>query len=363
LVILALGIVTRDTVRPRISLLPAAFEELRGWSADRMADALQAFLSSCAVISERSDGAAFDPASHDFDFGRVADWRGACTGAVFIKPGDDDAAHRFFTANFVPVLVQDNADNLDPQLGLFTGYYEVQIDGSLHRHGRYQIPLYRRPANPMVTTRYARADIAAGASQGLSLAVLWLAHPTDAYLLSMQGSGVVRLDDGNTLRIGYAGQNGHPYVPIAQSLLEAEAIAPRNILKAPIREKRRKLTAALHDADAPYVYFHVVHRDGPVGAEGVVLTPGRSLAIDRAYIALGVPLWLEAEERFSPQTKIRRLVVAQDVGGAIKGPVRGDLFWGTGSAAGVRASAMNACGRYYLLLPPRVAARLTLGAD
>jgi membrane-bound lytic murein transglycosylase A len=119
--------------------------------------------------------------------------------------------------------------------------------------------------------------------------------------------------------------------------------------------------AALRREDPSYVFFREIRGDGPVRAEGVVLTPQRSLAVDRAFIALGTPIWLEAEERFTHAEDVRRLVVAQDTGGAIKGPVRGDVFWGTGNTAGIRAGEMNATGRYYLLLPHGVAARLAPG--
>jgi membrane-bound lytic murein transglycosylase A len=119
--------------------------------------------------------------------------------------------------------------------------------------------------------------------------------------------------------------------------------------------------AALRRENPSYVFFRELPGDGPIGAEGVVLTPERSIAIDRAFIALGVPIWVEADERFASADRVRRLVVAQDVGGAIKGPVRGDLFWGTGGAAAARAGVMNARGRYYLLLPHGVAARLAPG--
>jgi membrane-bound lytic murein transglycosylase A len=358
--------VARDSLRPRLALLPAAFDRLAGWPADNVAKAIPAFLKSCALVGARADNAAFDSRSPGFDFGRVADWRPACSAAAFVKPGDDDAARRFLAANFVPVLARDTEASRNPGLGLFTGYYEIELDGSLRRHGRYQTPLYHRPPDPAVATRYSRAEIEKGALEGHGLAFLWLADPIDAFFLSIQGSGVVRLDNGKALRVGYDGQNGHPYVPVGRLLIDEGAIPKSEMSMAAIRawmQKHPKKGTALRDADPSYVYFRVVHQEGAVGAEGVVLTPRRSLAVDRAYVALGVPIWLVAEERFPPHSEIRRLVVAQDVGGAIKGPVRGDLFWGTGAAAGTHAGAMNARGRYWLLLPPPVAVRLTRGTD
>jgi membrane-bound lytic murein transglycosylase A len=126
-------------------------------------------------------------------------------------------------------------------------------------------------------------------------------------------------------------------------------------------EKHPAAGAMLRRENPSYVFFREVRGEGPIGAEGAALTPERSIAVDRAFIPLGVPVWVEANERFAPADSVRRLVVAQDTGGAIKGPVRGDVFWGSGSAAGVRAGAMNARGRYFLMLPRVIADRLVPG--
>ena len=164
------------------------------------------------------------------------------------------------------------------------------------------------------------------------------------------------------MRVGYDGQNGLPYVPVGRLLVERGIISRSVATMMTIREwmnEHPEAGAALRRQNPSYVFFRELRGDGPIGAEGVVLTAERSLAVDRAFIALGIPIWVEAEERFASADPVRRLVVAQDIGGAIKGPVRGDLFWGTGSAAAWRAGAMNARGRYYLLLPREVARRLS----
>ena len=242
--------------------------------------------------------------------------------------------------------------------GLFTGYFEIGLHGSLRRHGRYQTPIYRPPPGRAKGPRYTRAQIEDGALAGRGLALLWVDDPIDAFFLQIQGSGQVRLDDGRTIRLGYDGQNGLPYVPVGRLLIERGEIPRDQLTMASIQAWMRahpKAGAALRREDPSYVFFREIKGDGPIGAERVVLTPERSLAVDRRYIPLGVPVWLAAEERFAPDQRIRRLVVAQDTGGAIKGPVRGDLYWGAGSAAGDRAGAMDARGRYYLLLPRRLA--------
>jgi len=246
--------------------------------------------------------------------------------------------------------------------GLFTGYFEIELNGSRRRHGPNQTPIYRRPPDLGSGRRYSRAEIEDGALAGHGLELIWVDDPIDAFFLQIQGSGRVRLENGQTIRLGYDGQNGLPYVPVGRLLIERGQIPREKLTMASIRAWMRDhpaAGAALRREDSSYVFFREIRGDGPIGAEKVVLTPERSLAVDRAYIPLGVPVWLDAEEQFVPNQRVHRLVIAQDTGGAIKGPVRGDLFWGAGHAGGDRAGEMNARGRYYLLLPHSLADRLS----
>jgi membrane-bound lytic murein transglycosylase A len=349
--------VARDTGPPRLTLNPVAFDRLAGWADDRIAAALPAFLKSCARFLSKADEAPFGPIQSGVDFGQVADWRPLCRTAGLLPAGDDAAARRFFETGFVPLAVADYGDHQ----GLFTGYFEIELNGSRHRRGRYQTRIYRRPPDLGSGPRYSRAQIEDGALAGRGLEFLWVDDPVDAFFLQIQGSGRVRLEDGRTIRLGYAGQNGLPYLPVGRLLVERGVMARDKLTMDSIRAWMREhpaAGAALRREDPSYVFFRQINGDGPIGAERVVLTAERSLAVDRAYIPLGTPIWLEADEQFVPNERVRRLVVAQDAGGAIKGPVRGDLFWGTGSAAGARAGEMDARGRYYLLLPRGLADRL-----
>lgn len=308
----------------------------------------------------RAATAPFDAAAMSVDFGRVGDWEPLCDAAALLPAGDDAAARHFFEARFVPFAVAD--DGIVE--GLFTGYFEIELHGSRRRHGRYQTPIYRRPPDLGSKPQPARAEIDKGALTGRGLELLWVDDPIAAFFLQIQGSGQVRLRSGRTIRIAYDGQNGHPYVPVGRLLLERGLIPRAQLTMASIRawmQQHPVAAAALRREDPAYVFFREIHGDGPVGAEGVVLTAERSLAVDRAFVGLGIPIWLEADERFARADGVRRLVVSQDTGGAIKGPVRGDFFWGTGNAAGSRAGEMNAAGRYYLLLPRAVARRLAPG--
>jgi membrane-bound lytic murein transglycosylase A len=294
------------------------------------------------------------------DFGGVGDWRGLCQAAADLPPGDDIAARRFFEAGFVPLSVGDYGK----AEGLFTGYYEIELNGSRQKHGRYQMPIYRKPPDLGPGGRPTRAEIEDGALAGRSLELFWVDDPIDAFFLQIQGSGRIRLSGGGTVRVGYDGQNGHPYVAVGRLLIERGVIPRDKLTMAAIRDwmkQNPEAGAALRRENPSYVFFREIGGEGPIGAEGVVLTPERSMAVDRAFIGLGVPIWLEADERFARAASVRHLMVAQDTGGAIKGPVRGDVFWGTGDAAAERAGVMNARGRYYLLVPRSVVSRLAPG--
>jgi membrane-bound lytic murein transglycosylase A len=344
---------------PRLTLAPARFEQLSGWDEDRIAAALPALLRSCRKLLAKSDDAAVAAKTvaaktGGVDFGTVAEWRPVCAAAVSVPADDEKAARQFFEANFAPFLAGDNGE----AEGLFTGYFEIALNGSRRRFGPYQTPLYRRPPEP---DRYTRAEIEDGALAGKGLELLWVDDPAAAFFLEIQGSGRVTLPDGGVIRVGYDGKNGKSYVPVGRLLIERGELPRDKVTMAAIRSwmaENPKKAAFLRRENPSYVFFREISGEGPLGAQLVPLTAGRSLAVDRGFIPFGVPVWLDVRQRFAPNETIRRLVVAQDTGGAIKGPVRGDLFWGHGRDAASGAGAMNARGRYYLLLPKAVAARL-----
>jgi membrane-bound lytic murein transglycosylase A len=353
---LAVGLV-RDAGPPRLSLSPVGFDRLAGWGQDDQAAALPALLKSCAHLARQPEEAAFGPVDSGVDYGRVKDWLPVCRDAAAVPANDATAARRFFESDFVPLAVADYGD----RDGLFTGYFEIELNGSRRRHGTYQTPIYRRPPDLGKAPRLSRAAIEDGALAGHGLVLFWVDDPVDAFFLQVQGSGRVRLEGGEVIRVGYDGQNGLPYVPVGRLLIERGVIPREKLTMASIEawmHAHPAAGAALRREDPSYVFFRVVKGDGPLGAEQVALTPERSLAVDRAYIPLGATVWLAADERYIPDLSVRRLVVAQDTGGAIKGPVRGDLFWGAGGAAAARAGEMNAHGRDYLLLPRALADRL-----
>ena len=304
----------------------------------------------------------------------AADWRPICTAAKGIGDGGDAAARYFFETWFRPYLVTDGgrAD------GLFTGYYEPELRGAWTRHGSYRSPIYARPRD-LVSVELgrfrddwrgqriagrlkdgqlvpfdSRAEIERGALGGRGLELLWVDSPVDAFFLHIQGSGRVAMEDGSVVRLGYAGHNGRAYVAIGRLLVERGEIPKAEVSMQSIRAwlaANPSEGVILMERNPSYIFFHTVAGHGPVGAQGVVLTPGRSLAVDTKFVPLGLPLWLDTTDPRDPARPLRRLVVAQDTGTAIKGAVRGDLFWGSGAAAAGPAGRMKESGRYYLLFP------------
>jgi membrane-bound lytic murein transglycosylase A len=372
--------IRRPPPAPHLTLAAATYADLRGWSDDAVAAVLPALVKSCAALAKLADDVPLGP---NGIAGTAADWRAPCDAAAALNAPSDAAARRFFETAFTPFL----AGNNDKHDGLFTGYFEPELRGARQPGGAFTVPLLRRPpdlvmvelgqfrpvwrgeriAGRVVDGRLRpyvdRVAIEHGALDRMHLDFLWVDDPVDAFFLGVQGSGRVRLPDGSQVRIGYDGQNGWPYVAIGRLLAERGAMAKEDVSLASIRAWIAAHPAegkALMDENPSYVFFRELRGDGPIGAEGVVLTPGRSLAVDAAFLPLGVPLWLDIAQE---ERALRRLVVAQDTGGAIRGPVRGDLFWGFGAEAETEAGKMRARGVYYLLLPKRLAARQTVATS
>ena len=271
--------------------------------------------------------------------------------------------------------------------GLFTGYYEASARGSRVRTGRYDVPLYRRPGDLVSADLGSFSDefrgrtiagrvegnhfvpyddrhaIADGALAGRGLELLWVDDPVDAFFLEIQGSGRIAMTDGSVVRVGFAAKNGRPYTAIGRVLVDMGAMPKDQVSMQSIRawlEAHPDKAREVMEQNRAYVFFRELTGDGPVGAEGVALTPGHSLAVDRRYLPLGVPLYLAADDADGTLAPVRALTVSQDTGGAIRGAVRGDLFLGWGAEAAARAGRMKLNGRYWMLLPraPRRAPRL-----
>jgi membrane-bound lytic murein transglycosylase A len=362
-----------------VELRPVAFAALPGWDADHAAEALPALTRTCARFAKLPPGRSVDRAGLA---GTIADWKLACAALAAVPAGDDAATRATLEAWFAPFSVLAAGSD---GTGIFTGYNEYELKGSRTPDPAYPTPLYGIP-DDMVTVElgdfradykgqsvvgrvdgrklkpyWSRADITKGALAGKGQELFWVESPVELYFLQVQGSGVLELPDGSTVRIGYAAQNGQPLTLVGRTLVEMGAIPRKEVSMQTIRawlNAHPDQAQQVIDKDRSYVFFRVTNADGAIGSLGVVLTAGRSLAIDPAYMPLGAPLWLDTT--WPNGTKqagqpLQRLMVAQDTGGGIKGVVRGDVFWGTGEPALAVAGFMNQSGRYFLLLPKPVA--------
>ncbi|WP_264177148.1 murein transglycosylase A [Falsiroseomonas ponticola] len=344
---------------------PIPFTDLPGWSSDRVSQAIPAFRESCAVLARMPADRALGgdgPLARD-----AGDYAPACTAAAAVPPDDEPAARAFLTRHFTPWAVGE---------GTLTGYFEPELRGSPVPTPALSAPLLARPpalvevdlgsfASDLRSRRTAglvrdgrlqpfpdRAAIAAGALAGQGLELAWV-DPIDAFFLHIQGSGRVTFPDGSVRRLGYAAQNGHAYVAIGRFLIESGAVAREAMSMQAIRDWLRAAppadAAALMARNPSYVFFReltgLAPGKGPLGALGAPLTPGRSLAVDRTQTPLGTPVWVAGRG-------LERLAVAQDTGGAIRGPARADLFTGWGEAAAEAAGPMRDPARLFVLLPP-----------
>jgi membrane-bound lytic murein transglycosylase A len=359
------------------------FTALEGWEQDDHGAALAAFLRSCDRIGAWPADRRLS--GRDGVAGSAGDWAGSCRAARAVQAEKPDQARLFFEQQFRAVAVRFAGQ----AVGLFTGYYEPLLRGSRVRGGANAHPLYGRPRDLVsvnlgefsdslkgqhivgriqgrrLRPYHEREKIAAGALAGKGLEIVYVDDQVDAFFLQIQGSGRVRLADGEEIRLGYAAGNGRRYFAIGRELIQRGILTKENVSMQSIRawlsahpvEARRVM-----DMNPSYVFFRELQGPGPIGVLGIALSPGRSIAVDHRLIPLGIPIWLQSSHPAANpdqmEQPLRRLVLAQDTGGAIEGGVRGDLFWGHGARAAAIAGRMKNAGRWFLLLPRALAERL-----
>jgi membrane-bound lytic murein transglycosylase A len=344
---------------PAKPLQPAAWSDIAGWNEDRHAQAWPALLQSCGALATRIE------------------WEGLCRAADRLgdEPSDTEA-RRFFETWFVPWSAV-NPD--ESRSGMVTGYYEPVIRGSREPSANHRWPVHAPPQDMLVVDLadsqpdvrhmrlrgrlegnrvvpyWTRGDIARMGEDFPARVLYWAADAVDLFFLHVQGSGQIQLADGERVRIGYADQNGHPYVSIGRWLVDQGEMSLDQVSMQGIQEWARrnpKRMREMLDINPSYVFFRElpVTGDGPIGALGVPLTPGRSMAIDPRFIPLGVPVFLSTTRPLSDKP-LRRLMLGQDTGSAIRGVVRADFYWGTGAEAGELAGRMKQQGQMWVLLP------------
>jgi membrane-bound lytic murein transglycosylase A len=360
---------------PSIPSLPARYEPvawnaLPGWNEDRVEEAWPALTAGCAALLASA--------------ATVPTWQTPCAAAMAIDPIDSKSARAYFELHFTPyrVLAADGKDT-----GLVTGYYEPLLAGSRERSSRYSVPLYAAPDDLLtidlvslhpdlkdrrlrgrvegkkVVPYWPRTDIENGKAPVAGKELVFVEDPVEAFFLQIQGSGRVRLTDGSVIRIGYADQNGHPFRSIGRVLAERGELPLERTSMQNIRDWGRRnpeKLPALLDENPSYVFFREIPApepgtlaariDGPIGTLGVPLLAERTLAVDTRSIPLGAPVFLATTYPASTRP-LQRLLLAQDTGGAIRGAVRADFFWGFGDGAGREAGRMRQDGRMWLLWP------------
>jgi membrane-bound lytic murein transglycosylase A len=339
-------------------LKPAAWGALPGWREDDLSLAWPAFLQSCKTLQKQTA------------------WQATCQAASQLALPDPDTARGFFERHFNPYQIHQAEGG---QEGLVTGYYEPLLRGSRTLTWKYRYPLYSPPDDLLVVDLasvypelkslrlrgrlegnkvvpyFTRGDIEAGKAPMQGREIAWVDDPVELFFLQVQGSGRIQLDNGEVMRIGYADQNGHPYRSIGKWLVEQGELTLDKASMQGIKDWGRRNPERLPEllaTNPSYVFFRELPNQagGPLGSLGVPLTAERSIAVDPRATPLGAPVWL-ATTRPNSQDTLNRLVLAQDTGGAIKGNVRADFFWGFGDEAGQKAGAMKQKGRMWLLLP------------
>lgn len=373
-----------QTLEPKLVMKPSSFGSLDGWQGFSSSSVYSAFRASCRAIVVRTPNV---PLGGNTVYGNVDDWVGVCQAALATTPKTGLEVRSFFETWFAPVQVF----NGDEPHGLFTGYYEPELSGSRTRSDRFRTPLHQRPPDlvevdlgqfrPNLRGERVAGRVAGGRlvpyaarreilAQGLGLQPLvFVDDPVAAFFLQIQGSGRIKLDNGEIIRAAYDGQNGHAYTAVGRVLVDRGEISREALSMQSIRawlESNPEQADALMNENASYVFFKAQPIGDPSkgadGAQGVPLTAEASLAVDLRFHALGVPMWVEGrapnDQDTGPDVDLRHLFIAQDTGGAIRGPIRGDIYWGTGSKAESVAGRMAHKGRLYALLPKPLAQRL-----
>lgn len=355
-------------IKSKVNVQQVPFSQLSGWNNDDFKEIISIFSKNCKYILNNKNEYIYNSQIKI----KTSDYKDICHRFTGKNINTSKQMKDFMEAEFIPYSVADG-DNYE---GTFTSYYEAEINASFTKTSKYKYPIYGKP-NDLVElnlkdfgadlpdTRlvgrvkdgkfipyYNRREIE---KNGINAPVImWGDDLVDIHFMQIQGSAIAHMSDGSYIRIGYAENNGHKFRGIGGILLSKNAIEPKDASMIKIREWLRnnpQKADELMMENERFIFQRLSDADGPVGAIGISLTAGRSLAVDNKYIPLGAVLWLDT---YNPDKKdIKKIVFAQDIGSAIKGVVRGDYFWGHGEEALKQAGRMNSIGRYYILAPKK----------
>lgn len=349
--------VLKTVTTKNITLKKISFAELPGWSEADVQKSLFAFQLSCKALLKQKP--TYPVGSQDIDL-KAKDWHPACGAALPINSTDKVTARTFFEKWFEPIEFLKHK----PIHGLFTGYYMPQLKGTLIKTAKYNTPIYGLPRQTKNLSHYTREEIDNGGLEKKAPVIAWINSPVERLFLEIEGAGVIQLSNGENLYLGYAGENGAPYTSIGSVLIKKGILtkdnASKRVIKQYLESQHKKANIILHK-NKSFVFFQNLKQSIALGAQGHGLTPGYSLAIDKKWVPLGAPLWLTTtipDEHNDNNKRFQRLMIAQDTGGAIKGLMRGDIYWGSGKKATFLGEHMKNEGHYWLLLPKHTLERL-----
>lgn len=362
-----------------LALTRVAFADLPGWADDKLGDAVPSFLASCEKLRALRDDA---PVGHDGHGGKAHNWRRACAAAAKVKRGDDAAARRMFEAEFIAYAAAGTAG----PTGKLTGYYVAEVHASRTRHGKFQTPVLGRPDDLIMVDLsgfikdahgrrvwgrmergelvpyYTREDIRKGALGRRGLELMYADDPVDLLFAQIEGSAKAVMDDGTSVWLEFAGKNGRAYRGVGGILRGGGYLKPGDGTMQGIRQwfhDHPSRYDEIADQDASYVFFMESKVPGAVGSQRTILTAQRSMAVDRAFIAMSTPIWVEANVPVPGKKGMtelwHHLLIAQDTGAGIQGAVRGDIYWGDDAGAAELGGRMGGPGKYWVLLPRGVA--------
>jgi membrane-bound lytic murein transglycosylase A len=339
-----------------LALTKISFDELPGWDKADVKKSLSAFQLSCETFLKQKPSQVTGSKHIKL---KAGDWHPACKAAVALDSISEDTARTFFEKWFHPLEFEQKK----PVHGLFTGYYMPQLKGSLKRTAQFNTPIYGLPKSSS-HKHYTREQIDNGVLKKKAPVIAWIHSPIERLFLEIEGSGVIQLTNGKNIYLGYAGENGAPYTSIGKVLINKGIMTKHNASKAAIiryLESHADIANNIIHKNKSFVFFENLKRPVAIGAQDMTLTPGYSLAIDKKWIPLGAPLWLDTKRPDAQQNnekQFQRLMIAQDTGGAIRGFMRGDIYWGSGKIATFLGEHMKNKGHYWLLLPKHIFNRL-----
>jgi membrane-bound lytic murein transglycosylase A len=373
------GVEGSTTPRDTLTLTRIAFAELPGWTDDPLAEAMPSFLRSCDKLRALADDA---PVATDGHGGKARQWRKACAAATKLKAGDDGAARAMFEAEFVPYIAAGTAG----PVGKLTGFYIAELHASRTQHGKFQTPVLGRPDDLVMVDLsgylkdahgrriwgrmehgelvpyYTREEIRKGVLAKRGLELMYVDDPVDLLFAQIEGSAKAILDDGTSVWLEFAGKNGRAYRGVGGVLRGTGLLKAGQGTMQGIRQwfhDNPTRYDEITDQDASYVFFMVSKLPGAIGSQKTILTARRSMAVDRAFIAMSTPVWVEARVPVPGKKGVtevwHHLLIAQDTGAGIMGAVRGDIYWGDDADAAALGGRMGGPGKYWLLLPRGVA--------